>query len=187
MTSGPFKRLLFGDEPIRRDLDRILKTVRDAWAEVALAVPDERSRELVYVDVELADHHRRRPPRRFHFFFGRPGASGAYHARVDNVGGELAVSETYRWPAAPGLPGFDPLDPDQVQVELAEALQLADEGLGPPLSEAEPPDLEIAVGLRSPEGGPVWELRYDYWLPDGTGRAPTVLVDARTGRVTLLE
>lgn len=187
MTSGAFRRLLSGDEPIRLSLAETLETVRDAWGEVALSVPADRSKELVYVDVVLADHHRVRPPRRFHFFFGRPGARDAYHARVDNVARQLAVSETYPWPAAPGLPGFLPLDPGQVQVELSEALRRADEELGPPLAEAEAPDLSISVALRSPQEGPVWELRYDYWPRSGAGRSPTLLVDARTGRVSLLE
>lgn len=187
MSSGAFQRLFFEEEPILRHLEGPVETVRDAWAEVTREVPPDRSLDLIYVDVELADAHRVRPPRRYHFFFGRPGSSKAYHARVDNVNAELAISSTYRWPASPALPGFQPLDPARVTIDLGHALRLADEKLGPPISHAEPPDLSISVGLRSPDGGPVWEIRYDYWPPGGEGRSPTVLVNASTGHVTPLE
>lgn len=118
--------------------------------------------------------------RKLTIFFTR-GAKKDAVCQFDNEALRLTCSSPYPSPPTPG--DREPLDLRAVQVDLDEALRLAEQRTGASVAGRSGPDLLVDALLKSVGARPSWEISYDVWPETGPESFHRFRVDAVTGEV----
>lgn len=150
-----------------------------AWA-IAERVLREDGRGDFTLRTLLADvpADRAAPPSRIHMAFRSRNGERDFFIQIDNAALDVTVSAVF--PTSPrmrALPAPMPVFFEDVRIDLAEAVAVADAGL--PMGSQ--PGVSADLVLRAVEAGPEWRISYSRESADGLENVGAAVVDARTG------